>query len=159
LAETFVQNNYSTVLVNADPAGGGLTGLAQTAEFDDLNFGFLDYSEDAMRIIERHTVVESSLRDRKENILKAEVIIIDAPAMPMSSRLIEIGQMADHVIVVCAWNQTKRPALQQCVSGLREVGVAVSAVALNRVPQKILPPMRKLPRAAPPPRLLAPASA
>jgi|GEM_PF-5790476 len=96
LAETFGQNNYSTILINADPVGGGLTAFAETAGFNELNFGFLDYSDDAMRIVERHSAVENSLRDRKENMLNVEVIIIDASAMPMSSRLVEIGRKADH---------------------------------------------------------------
>ncbi|WP_145953382.1 exopolysaccharide transport family protein [Oceaniglobus indicus] len=149
LSDTFAANDYSTVLINADPTGGGLAGLGQTRDYESLKFGFLDYSEDAMRIVERHVAVESSLHDRKENILNADVIIVDAQAMPMSSRMVEIGQMADHVIVACSWNQTSRTALQQCVSGLREVGVAVSAVALNRMPAKALPPLRRVARAAP----------
>ncbi|EPX84976.1 hypothetical protein Salmuc_00573 [Salipiger mucosus DSM 16094] len=145
LAETF-SRNYSTTLVNADE-DGWLSDFARTKEFKRSGFGFVDYSEEVLDLIETEVAIESNLRDRKDALLGADVIIVDAPAMPMSAGLLEIGQLADYTVVTCAWNRSRQASVLQCLQALNEVGIAVSAFALNIMPRDALAPLSRLPRA------------
>jgi len=157
LAETFDINGYSTVLVNADPARGGLSDLPGSPEFEVSSFRYLDYSDEAMRALERKAGFDATVADRLSVLKHTDVIIVDGPAALTSPDVVEIGLLANDVVIASAWNQTTTKKLQQCIDMLRETGVTVSAIAINKVPRKLIrvvgapvPEMRR-PRALMPP--------
>ncbi len=157
LADTFGTDGYATVLVNADPGDSGLSGLSASEEFKQSSFRFLDYSNEAMRSLEKRAGLEVSLRERLDTLKQMDVIIIDGPAALTSPEIVEIGTFADRVVLACAWSRTTTAELKICVDTLRQAGVSTSAIAINKVPAKLVrivrPPMpskRHIPALPPP---------
>ncbi len=153
LAESF-SREHSTVLVNAD-ADGWLSDFAQSEKFKTVGFSFVDYSDDVLRLVDEEFAIEDRLHDRRENLLGAEIVIVDAPAMPMSAGLLEIGQLADHTVVACAWDGSRLRRIKRCARTLEDMGIAISAFVLNMIPRDRQAALTRLPRATEPLRLAA----
>lgn len=144
LAESF-SRDCRTLLINADE-DAWLTDFAQTEEFKSAGFGFLNYSDDILRLVDEELVIENQLEGQRGNLLGADIVILDAPAMPLSSELLEIGQQADHTVFAAAWNRSRLDRIQQCARALEEMGIAISALALTMMPRDRQAALMQLPR-------------
>ncbi|MEI4197914.1 GumC family protein [Roseovarius sp. E0-M6] len=143
LAESFSRDS-NTLLINADE-DGWLTDFAQTEEFKRAGFGFLNYSDDILRLMDEELAIEDQLEDRRGNLLGADIVILDARTMPLSSGLLEIGQQADHTVFASAWNRSRLDRIQQCARALEEMGIAISALALTMMPRERQAALMQLP--------------
>lgn len=152
LAESF-SRDCSTLLINADE-DGWLTDFAQTEEFKTAGFGFLNYSDDILRLVDEELAIEDQLDDRRENLLGADIVILDAPAMPLSAGLLEIGQQADHTVFAAAWNRSRLDRIKRSARALEEMGIAISALALTIMPRDRQAALIQLPRPRSPLQLL-----
>lgn len=140
-----LSRDYSTLLVNADRHDTWFKGFARSRAAKTSNLKVLEYSDETLDLIDSEMSVESTVQERRDAILGFEVIIVDAPAMPMQANMLEICQVADHVILTCAWDETPVDRLSQCVAALSELGIHISALALNKVPRRYLPKIQRLP--------------
>jgi len=132
LAESF-SRDCNTLLINANP-DGWLSDFAQTDGFEKAGFGFLNYSDDVLRFLDDEFAVGNQLHNRHENLFGAEIIILDAPAMPLPTGLLEIGQQADHTIFASLWNRSRLDRIRKCARALEEMGIVISALALTMIP-------------------------
>lgn len=145
LAETF-SREYSTLLINADRAGW-LSEFAHSAEVEGAGFTMLESSVDLLDRLENEFAVESNLSDRPGTVLGANVIIVNAPAMPMSPRVLAIGQLADHTVFACALNKSHLGYIHRCVRALNDLGIHASVLALNMMARNKPRALKRFPRA------------
>lgn len=138
LAEAFEMNGYTTLLVNADPASGGLSDASVSEEFQKSPFKYFDYSEEAIRSLETQGGFANALKKRQREMRQTDVIIVDGPVALSSPEFIEFGKLADHVVMACEWNKTKNWDLKQSIDVATAEGLVVSAVVINKVPPKAM---------------------
>ncbi|WP_206198035.1 exopolysaccharide transport family protein [Shimia sediminis] len=141
LAEAYEAGGYETLLVNADPAQGGISELEGTEEFRKSKFSFLDYSEEAVHSLESNGGLENALKKRQREMRRTDAIIVDGPVALSSPEFIEFGLLADHVIMACEWNKTGTEELKHSIDLLKAEGLNVTAVAINKVPTKEMTPV------------------
>lgn len=150
-----LSKEYATLLVNADRHDTWIKGFTRSRAARTSDLKVLEYSDETLDLIDWEMAVEATLQERRDAILGFEVIIVDAPAMPMPANMLEICQIADHVILTCAWDETPVDRLSQCAAALRELGIQISALALNKVPRRYLPQIQRLPAATRPLQITA----
>ncbi|MCT8158637.1 exopolysaccharide transport family protein [Pseudoruegeria sp. SHC-113] len=157
LAEVFEASGYKTLLINADPAKGGLSNFNGTDVMRRSLFGFLDYSKEVRDSASEDPGAETAMMKLQREMKRSDAIIVDGPVALSSPEFIDFGLLADHVIVVGEWNRTEAAELSQSVEMLKAEGLNVCAVAINKVPRKSMAPLsspapaKRRPLSLPPP--------
>ncbi|MDJ0627693.1 MAG: exopolysaccharide transport family protein [Rhodobacter sp.] len=163
LAEIFAREGFNTALVNADPSNGDLAELLKSRDAESIGFDIVDCLDHERPPFDIEDSPDDGLTALLGTLKRRKVIIIDTPPALRSADVIDIGMLANHTIVACAWNQTPNETLEQCIAVLRQAGVDIEAIAINKVPQgrmqdadlrsrPIVPPRVSPPRALPPPQ-------
>ncbi|SFF03115.1 Uncharacterized protein involved in exopolysaccharide biosynthesis [Sulfitobacter brevis] len=129
LAESF-SRDFCTLLVYAE-SESWLADFAHSDASRQASFDLLSYSDDILHAINGEFDCDDDFGDR----LGADIVILDAPAMPLSTSLLEIGQQADHVIFAAAKNRAALHKIRNCAWSLEQMGIAISALALTIVPR------------------------
>ena len=129
LAESF-SREFKTVLITTD-RDGWLAEFAESGDAIHAGFDIVQYSDDLLDMMDESFASEYQLADRRKLLLGADIAILDAPAMPLSTELLEIGQQADHTVLVAPWNPSRLHRIKRCARALEEMGIAISALALN----------------------------
>ncbi len=148
LAES-LSRDYKTVLINADPSGW-LADFAQSDAFDKAGFGLVAYSDDIVRFLDERCALDEHLHDKSKDLLGAEIVVLDAPAMPLAAGLLEIGQQADHTIIASSWDHLRLNRIRRCARALEEMGIVISAIALTMIPRDSNAALMQLPSARSP---------
>jgi len=149
LADSYAKVGYDTVVLQADgaPASDGHQDFAVETVTGDVF--------DALRSRKARGGVQTPSQSR---LSQADVIIVDGPPLANSSDEIDVGLIADKVVLVCAWNTIPEWELKHGVDLLQSEGITVSAIAINKVPQGVMDantaPFRavKSPLSLPPPQ-------
>lgn len=130
LAEAFAQSGAKTALVNADPGNDEFEKLSARSGTSGLCFDYVDCTD-----LDEKNGPDQGFSVLLDTLKRREVIIIDVPPVLWSPDALEIGMLANSTIVACAWDQTPNENLARCIDMLREAGVAVDAIAINKAPR------------------------
>lgn len=158
LAEAFARYGLRTALVSADPVNGDLA--AELAHLEAIDFEFLACADLVVQK-DGQSHDEGGMAKLVALLKRRDVIIVDVPPVLASEDVLDIGLLASHTVVACIWDRTPREKLEDCVDVLREAGINVDAIVINKVPRRRMSgtdrrPNPNPPQRVPPPRALPP---